>query len=252
MVSVMDSLSLLEYAQAKEELCKNEHNNCSKCAGEIKAARIVPEEKIVPFPVLWRRAFTGNNYDSEKARRRILQLPLLSITWNSQVYIAENNTINAFDNFREQVMLKFPQVKRDSQFMSREDFDDVLGAANSEPEKCLVKHSVCSVYNLSKREASKLYGISTLKERASRVSEASRKIADIKSKHAYLARTCRTKSLFANIAFKECVSTRMHCALKQLRRPFFWQSNCRDTYSECNPANLLSILAAIRLFYIVL
>ena len=52
--------------------------------------------------------------------------------------------------------------------------------------------------------------------------------------------------------FKECVSTRMHCALKQLRRPFFWQSNCRDTYNECNPANLLSILAAIRLFYIFL
>ena len=55
--------------------------------------------------------------------------------WISQVYIAKNNTINAFDNLREQIMLKFPQVKRDSQFMSREDFDDVLGAANSEPEK---------------------------------------------------------------------------------------------------------------------
>ena len=54
-------------------------------------------------------------------------------------------------------------------------------------KKCLVKHSVYSTYNLSKREASKLYGISRLKERASRVSEASRKIADIKSKHAYLA-----------------------------------------------------------------
>ena len=94
-VSVMDSLSLLEYAQAKEELCKNERNNCSKYAEEIKAARIVLEEKIIPLLVLWSLAFTGNKCDSEKAQRRILQLPLLSITWNSQVYIAENNTINA-------------------------------------------------------------------------------------------------------------------------------------------------------------
>ena len=66
-----------------------------------------------------------------------------AVMWNSQVYIAENNTINALDKLREQVMLKFSRVKRDSQFTSQKDFNDVLGAANSEPEKNALSSTPC-------------------------------------------------------------------------------------------------------------
>ena len=55
-------------------------------------------------------------------------------------------------------------------------------------KKSLLKHIICSAYNLSKREAQKLYGISRLRERAEKVNEAVDKISEIKSKHNFLAK----------------------------------------------------------------
>ena len=60
-----------------------------------------------------------------------------------------------------------------------------------------MKHTVCSAYNLSKRQAKTLYGISRVRQRAEKVCEAGSKIAEIKSKHDFLAQLEQRLYLFA-------------------------------------------------------
>ena len=58
--STTETLTLYEYIIAKKEICKRDHTNCTKCKGDINAAKIVLKEKVVPLPILWRRSFEGS------------------------------------------------------------------------------------------------------------------------------------------------------------------------------------------------
>lgn len=183
-------MSLSEYVLAKEEVCKRYHSDCSKCIGDINAAKIVLEENIVPLPVLWRRSFKASLYDSGKAQRRLLQLPVIAVEFHSKVYIAAKSE-KTIDEIKEEIQLKFSQdgISTVTQArMSSEDLNSILSVANSEADKSHLKHAVCSAYNLSKREAKNLYGISRLQERAEKVCEAANNISEIKSKHNFFAR----------------------------------------------------------------
>ncbi len=45
----------------------------------VVAAKIVLKEKYVSLSNLWRRLFLTVNYDSEKAQRKLLQMPVASL-----------------------------------------------------------------------------------------------------------------------------------------------------------------------------
>lgn len=69
-----------------------------------------------------------------------------------------------------------------------ESFFDILKSTESDAERTRLKHVISSGYNLSRRQASSLYKISRMKERAIAVSEACQKAEQIKSRHRYLAK----------------------------------------------------------------
>lgn len=190
-VSTVENLSLSEYIIAKEELCKRDHTNCKKCIGDLNAAKIVLKEKVLPLPILWRRSFTGSVYDCEKAQRRLLQLPLLAVGLEGSVYIAAKSERN-IDEIREEIRLKFNKenkhAPRTQTLMSSEELNSLMSVANNEAEKSLLKHAACSAYNLSKREARELYGITRIRKRAIKVSDAAERISEIKSKHNFMAK----------------------------------------------------------------
>ena len=91
-VSSFEGLSLSEYVVAKKERCKKIHKNfdeCSKCSPLVNAANIVIEKSPVALPYLWNRCFPKIPYSSEKAQRKILQMPVSSLNANGAVYIVE-------------------------------------------------------------------------------------------------------------------------------------------------------------------
>ena len=198
-ISTVECLSINEYIIAKQELCRRQHNNCKKCIGEITAAKIVSQEKVIPLPNLWRRSFQGLPYNCEKAQRKLLQMPLIAINYNSKVFITAKSEKNKLNEIKEIIRLKFPENRKESQEvnMSTEDMNTLISVASNESEKTLLKHTVCNAYNLSKRQAKTLYGISRVRRRAEKVSEAASKIAEINSKHDFLAQLEQRSYLFA-------------------------------------------------------
>ena len=80
-----------------------------------------------------------------------------------------------------------PAIKQSS-VCQVENIFDILKSTENDAERTTLKHVVCSGYNLSRRQASSMYKISRMKERAIAVSEACQKAEEIKSMHQYLAR----------------------------------------------------------------
>ena len=161
-ISTVECLSINEYIIVKQELCRRQHNNCKKCIGEITAAKIVSQEKVIPLPNLWRRSFQGLPYNCEKAQRKLLQMPLVAINYNSKVFITAKPEKNKLNEIKEIIRLKFPENRKESQEvnMCTEDMNTLISVASNESEKTLLKHTVCNAYNLSKCQAKTLYGIS--------------------------------------------------------------------------------------------
>ena len=72
--------------------------------------------------------------------------------------------------------------------MSSGEYFDILKSAENDAERNRLKHVVSSGYNLSRRQASSMYKISRMKERATAVTEACEKAKEITSMHKYFAR----------------------------------------------------------------
>ena len=186
--SLFDGLTLEEYIKAKRIKCNELHSatSCS-CQSLIAAAEIVLKNRFTPLPVLWNTAFPSVVYDCEKAQRRLLQLPLVAFRYEGRVYISEKKEkmdYGAMMNELSQHLL----CDQSKSYISSEDFFDVLKSTESDAERTRLKHVVCSGYNLSRRQASSIYKISRLKERATAVSEACQRAEDIKAMHGYLAK----------------------------------------------------------------
>lgn len=89
--SLFEGLTLSEYVLAKEAKCRLNHKDCLSCNPMIKAGNLVLKSKVVPLSFVWNSSFDGVPYDCEKAQRRLLQMPLATITIDSRVYLVEKD-----------------------------------------------------------------------------------------------------------------------------------------------------------------
>ena len=188
--SLFQGLTLSEYVLAKEAKCRLNHKDCLACEQMVKAGNLVLKSKAVPLPVLWNSCFNGIPYDSEKAQRRLLKMPLAALTVDNRVYIVEKEYIQGsmYDSAKREIAL-IQSPKEQSTYTSRGDFDSLLNyAAQSESEKQILKHTLCSSHNLSKKAARKLYGICRRKKRSEKVNAASEKVKEIKERTKILAK----------------------------------------------------------------
>jgi hypothetical protein len=95
--SLMEKLTLRMYIITKGEQCLRNHKNYSKCNSFVSASKCVVENKFVHLPCLWNKYFNGK-YDSGKAQRKVLQMPVATISVNGKLFIVEkdyecNNTM---------------------------------------------------------------------------------------------------------------------------------------------------------------
>jgi hypothetical protein len=181
----MEEFSLSQYVMTKEAKCIQNHQNCMACTcnNMVTAGKIVLEKKIVPLSYLWNKCFTGMAYDCEKVQKRLLQIPLAALKIDGRIYIVEKKLNGSISDY-ESLIRDFSSSNSSKQtdHTSREEYDNLLcHVAQSEPEKEILKHVLCS--NLSKRKASRLYGISLLRKRAMKVNEASRIAKEIKERN---------------------------------------------------------------------
>ena len=174
---------------AKEAKCRLNHKDCLSCNPMIKAGNLVLKSKVVPSSFVWNSSFDGVPYDCEKAQWRLLQMPLAAITIDNRVYLVEKDYLQGTNYKPVKREITFRHSSREMNYTSRADFNSLLTfVAQSEPEKEILKHTICSSYNLSTKKASKLYGISRLKTRSDKVSAASMIAKEIQTRSRTLAK----------------------------------------------------------------
>ena len=110
-------------------------------------------------------------------------MPLTAITIDNRVYLVGKDYSQG-DNYESAKReITFRHSPQEINYTSRADFNSLLTfATQSEPEKEILKHTLCSSYNLSKRKASKLYGISRLKKRSHKVNPSSKIAKEIQTR----------------------------------------------------------------------
>ena len=177
-VSKLDGITLSEYVIAIECNCGKYHQKCKVgCEEMCKAARIIMNDRHVPLSVLWRQVFPSIKYDSDKAQRRFLQMPIVSIQLKSgPCILAEKRRDGDYRETEEEITRTFGSSKAGEKTGTSYDefklFVDVL-PCNMEVQR--TKHLFASTHNLSKREGSK-YGIYNISGRAEKIVHATEEI----------------------------------------------------------------------------
>ena len=170
--SLFNGLTLQQYVTAKKTRCSEIHNNVScSCQPLIDAATIVLSNRFTPLTVLWNKVFPGILYDCE-----ILY-----------VYISQKKEKVDYSVMMNELSQSLPSSQSKC-YISSSEFFDILESTESDAERTLLKHVVCSGYNLSKRQAHSKFKISRMKERAIAVSEACQKAKQIKALYMHLAK----------------------------------------------------------------
>ena len=182
--SLMQKLTLEEYVAAKDEQCLRRHKNCSKCSCFVNAGNCVLENKFVYMTYLWNKYFKGK-YESGKAQWKILQMLVAAISVSDKLFIVEES--QECNNYEPivasiNICIKKNSLLKEKNYLPRKDYEELLSLGESAPERELLKHTICRAYNMSKRSASKVYGIGNVK-RAEAVKDAALKVAEIKQKH---------------------------------------------------------------------
>ena len=73
-------LSLCDYITARQAYCSNHHNSpCSKCESMLHVAQVVLTEGYYSLSQAFNVVSPGVKYMAEKARRKLLQMPLVSV-----------------------------------------------------------------------------------------------------------------------------------------------------------------------------
>lgn len=178
--SLFQGLTLSEYVLAKEAKCRLNHKDCLACEQMVKAGNLILRSKVLPLPVLWNSCFNGIPYDSEKAQRRLLKMPLAALTVDNRVYILEKEYIqdSMYDSEKREIALIHSPKEQFTKLRRKE----------RESEKQILKDTLCSSHNLSKKAARKLHGISRHQKRSDTVNAASEKVKEIKERTKTLAK----------------------------------------------------------------
>ena len=170
--SLITDLTLKEFFVARADHCERNHRvSCKECTNLTDAAKQIDDSGIVPLRSLFASHFLspGAKYKSDKALRRILQLPVAIFPMELQkgqktLFVTELNTAVNYEKLGE--FLKTVSVSTDcnTQFpiISRETLKIVCDLASSEKDKRLIKYAVSCGGNMSREAAKKKYGISDL------------------------------------------------------------------------------------------
>jgi hypothetical protein len=191
-VSLIEGLSLKQYLLAKAEKCQREHKNClTSCSSLVKAGNIVSEKKCVPLSYLWNKCFTSIAYESDKAQRRLLQMPLAALNVKDRIFIVEKDydDSSSYDLFIKCFLSSSEHSVHKESHTSREEYESfLLHVAQTESAKEILKHTLCSTHNLSRRKASKMYGICRVSKRSVKVNNAIKVAKEIRKKNIALAK----------------------------------------------------------------
>lgn len=199
-------LSLHDYIHTRSLYCNTQHMQpCSECTGMLSIANTVARNGYCRLSVSFKKAFPTLSYKTDIARQRVLRMPLACIrlgstekgtsAWYLTEYI-EGVNYQKFACFAETLV----RSECSTPTIHKAEVKALLGLAQSDRERELIRYSVFKASGVSSTKARKSFGFERMNHRATRVEAVLEEVRCIHEAVNDLAHT-QDKALLQSMGF---------------------------------------------------
>ena len=184
-VTPVTDVTLRDYIQARATYCELQH--CKKpciCKPMIQAALIIIEKGIHSVSSLYRTIFPDQVYQSQHAKRKLLQMPLVIIRCGSshsgkcELFVMEH--IAGIDYVQIAKFLESTkQQASTSILLNKPEFTQLLGVAQTERERQCISYCIYKSLGLSFKSARRHFGFNRMAQRIARMDKCINEIQTI-------------------------------------------------------------------------
>ena len=177
-VSLVDNLTLSDYANCQSQHCEKIHiQPCVKCNGLLNLVSIIKEKGYCLLSEAFKVTSPGKMYSAEIARRYLLQMPLVCIV------IGEPQTGKSFSIVLEKhhgadyskiamLLNSLDKKAKSPQLLDKSAVKLLLSIAQSDRERTSLKYAIIKAGNMTPTAARKAYGFENTQELQQRVEDA--------------------------------------------------------------------------------
>ena len=184
-VTPVTDVTLRDYIQARATYCELQH--CKKpciCKPMIQAALIIIEKGIHSVSSLYRTIFPDQVYQSQHAKRKLLQMPLVIIRCGSsdsgkcELFVMKH--IAGIDYVQIAKFLESTkQQASTSILLNKPEFTQLLGGAQTERERQCISYCIYKSLGLSFKSARRHFGFNRMAQRIARMDKCINEIQTI-------------------------------------------------------------------------
>ena len=182
--------TLVEFVSFRTRYCQQHHSvSCKECYVLIEIANYIQDKGIVKVSDLYHKFFPSNKYKSDKAVRRLLQLPVaifaLERSLGSQLHVTEY--CPSVDYKRLMHWINKLVAPEQVPGLDKNTLTALCKLASSDKDRTLLKFAVCEAAGLTSQQARKVYGIGSYKDLSRKVRLALQEAAEIRQSVIELA-----------------------------------------------------------------
>ena len=186
-LSSIHNLNLQEFILARKLYCKLQghdiSDDCRICSPFINLANVILEQGICKVSSLFKRLFDNVKYQSDKAVRRLMQLPVAVFRMELQgpgsqcLFVTERQPGVNYEAFKRvaQRFLSLRNTSCKSKMecnMPKESLSLLCSLASSEADRLLIKYTACKSMGLTSKKSKKLYGFSDFHRQEEKILDA--------------------------------------------------------------------------------
>ena len=185
--SVLINMDLSDYVKVSEDICSTNHKKpCMKCKCKMQLCDVILRNYFVDLKSAFRILSPDSNmknYRIPKAKRLVLQLPLVNI----KLSFGGNEANCVFSNSANVTLCKallatkFEGSGVQISKMSKEKFRNFIKMARSDDERERLTCLLSEASGLRSKQMKKMYGVSNLNSRKHRMDEAIRETEEIRT-----------------------------------------------------------------------
>lgn len=164
--SLIDNISLVEFSNVKLLYCEANHmNTCTESKALAECAIDISECGVTSLRKVFCKHFRKSKYISNKAFRRLMQLPVIifdtktKLVGANRLFVTENKPNRDCKSFIRWYSEVIKSHNVMGGLLSKEKLKPICDLASSEKDRMFLKHAVCEAQGLSAKEASKNYDV---------------------------------------------------------------------------------------------
>ena len=247
-------LSLHEYIRACRTYCSARHqSHCIVCPRMLTVAELVKTEGYIQLSRAFNIVSPNIKYTAEKARRRLLKIPLASLCigdptkgMSSTIVMEQHYGVDysMMSSVINGIAAKAPSQNQN--VLERESVKRILALAQSDRERECIKYTIFKASGISSSKARHLYGFGIMNERAATVEQAIAEVQQIYKVVEDIA-SMQDKAALATLGIDVCNSDssddetipEAHCPLTPEMLELCKQTLIASNYNRFNLVNML-------------